>query len=100
MLYTLTMSNASTISCIVPHSITFTFLAINKTSALKMDSSRPYLFKNNLISVLFCLGNPLPAVVQLFYEKRSNKLQQKQTQQILYPQYVLSKEKKTSEESH
>ena len=94
MLYTLTMSNASTISCIVPHSITFTFLAINKTSALKMYSSRPYLFKNNLISVLFCLGNPLPAVVQLFYEKRSNKWQQKQTQHILYPQYVLSQEKR------
>ena len=59
-----------------------------------MYSSRPYLFKNNLISVLFCLGNPLPAVVQLFYEKRSNKWQQKQTQHILYPQYVLSKEKR------
>ena len=86
MLYTLTMSNASTISCIVPHSITFTFLAINKTSALKMYSSRPYLFKNNLILVVrFCSGNPLPAVVQSFYEKRSNKWQQKQTQHILYP---------------
>ena len=36
----------------------------------------------------------VPFLVQSFYEKRLNKLQQKQTQLILYPQHVLSEGKK------
>ena len=39
-------------------------------------------------------GSQSPLIIRSFYEKRSNKLQQKKTQLILYPQYVLSKEKK------
>ena len=49
---------------------------------------------SSVFPVLVCLCSLASLlVVQSFYEKRLNKLQQKQTQLILYPQYVLSKEK-------
>jgi len=42
----------------------------------------------------------LDSLVQSFYGKRLNKLQQKQTQLILYHQYVMSKGEKRQDRKH